>query len=70
MKQGIRKWHYDILPKKKQNKKTTLEERETGNKSRGMESATEMLIHIKKRSYLERKKMYIDTESESEVTQS
>jgi len=35
-----------------------------------MESATEMLIHIKKRSYLERKKMYIDTESESEVTQS
>ena len=27
-----------------------------GNKSRGMESATGMLIHIKKKSYLERKK--------------
>ena len=35
-----------------------------GNKSRGMESATGMLIHIKKKSYLERKKMYIDTEEE------
>lgn len=35
-----------------------------GNKSRGMESATEMLIHRKKKSYLERKKMYINTEEE------
>ena len=35
-----------------------------GNKSRCMESATDMLIHIKKKSYLERKKMYIDTEEE------